>query len=303
MMLARSVRGLSLGRRSTREVARLAGLANSAGYPQRCARSAIAPTLRAHGSFQNLAASFSSSTVDPERPNLPTFAADTKVVYRPPNYKLEVGQHADASSEYPVMAYQYATTTRDDLCTPAAIIKPANGNVADVVKTIQAAHDGKFAVACRSSGHHFGGYSSTTGRNIQLDMKLWVDMNWEPCGKLITVGPGVELGALDKYMAERGAFLPHGECSKVCVGGHAQSGGFSVDCPRSFGFFVDYVQEFDMLLAPSPAGDKYVTALGGDPETRRITVKRPAKDITSTENDDLFFAVVGGARRPFVHGR
>ena len=137
MMLARSVRGLSLGRRSTREVARLAGLANSAGYPQRCARSAIAPTLRAHGSFQNLAASFSSSTVDPERPNLPTFAADTKVVYRPPNYKLEVGQHADASSEYPVMAYQYATTTRDDLCTPAAIIKPANGNVADVVKTIQ----------------------------------------------------------------------------------------------------------------------------------------------------------------------
>ena len=143
------------------------------------------------------------------------------------------------------------------------------------------------------------------------------------------------LGALDKYMAERGAFLPHGECSKVCVGGHAQSGGFSVDCPRSFGFFVDYVQEFDMLLAPSPAGDKYVTvsifvltrfsfillyrcepmlltlriltlahcgipfgpslyqALGGDPETRRITVKRPAKDITSTENDDLFFAVVG----------
>eukprot|EP00750_Incisomonas_marina_P019110 INCI3219.3.p1 GENE.INCI3219.3~~INCI3219.3.p1 ORF type:complete len:482 (-),score=38.82 INCI3219.3:321-1766(-) len=48
----------------------------------------------------------------------------------------------------------------------------------------------------------------------------------------------IKLGALDEFDAKREA-LPHDGCSKVCVGKHPQLGRSSVDCPRSFGFFVD----------------------------------------------------------------
>jgi FAD/FMN-containing dehydrogenase len=124
----------------------------------------------------------------------------------------------------------------------------------------------------------------------QLDMGAWNCIRWEPGEELITAGPGVQLGILDAAMGAKNSFLPHGECSSVCVGGHAQSGGFSVDCPRSFGFFIDHLYQFDLVMAPTKA-------TGGVPKFR--TVRRPTLTPggpgSDPENDELWFAMVGGS--------
>ena len=64
-------------------------------------------------------------------------------------------------------AYQYATSSHDGL-NPAAIIYPKN--VKDIIKAVDYARENNIGIAVVTGGHHYTGQSSTSGKNIQLDL-------------------------------------------------------------------------------------------------------------------------------------
>jgi hypothetical protein len=204
----------------------------------------------------------------------PRFAGN--VYRRPANYVQDVGAHAKLD-DYTVHAYQYATSSKPGLCQPAAIVHAANE--ADVKLAIAYARDAGIALAVRTGGHHFWGFSSTSGENIQIDVSGFDKYHFDAASGTITCGVGLDLKALDERMGKIGAFVPHGQCAMVCLGGHLQSGGFSVLCGRSFGWFCDHVTQFRMITA--------------DLETR--VVHRPIADQPDAQNDDLWFAAIGAS--------
>jgi len=95
------------------------------------------------------------------------------------------------------------------------------------------------------------------------------------------VGPGVQLQHMADYFAGANVTIPHGECPMVCIGGHVQTGGYG-HLLRSFGLALDYVAEFEIVLAN---------------ETIRTIVKPAANDQGPDAN--LFRAVLGGGPNSF----
>lgn len=216
-----------------------------------------------------------------EFPPFPRFAG--KVVTRPAGFRAEVGANARLT-DYTVAAYQYAMSTRPDMCQPAAIIYAANES--DVKLAIKYAYDANLSLAVRSGGHQYGGFSSGRGETIQLDVRaLRLISELHPEDKTITVGTGCIVRELDEKLAPMGAFVVHGECAHVAVGGHVQSGGFPPLFTRSFGFFCDYITKFTIVLSPR----------NDDEEPPTVVVMKPIPGETSAENDELWFAVLGGS--------
>lgn len=204
----------------------------------------------------------------------PNFAGD--VFKRPPNYEQNVLGHGEVDP-YTAHAYQYATSSMPGQLQPAAIIYAANEE--DILLAVQYARDADIAVAVRTGGHHFWGHSSTSGVNIQVDISGFQKFEYDEATKTVTIGVGVDLSTVDAKFAELGCFVPHGQCGMVRAGGHMQSGGFSVFCGRSFGWFCDHVTQFRIITA--------------DLQVR--VIHKPVADKPEKENDDLWFAVIGGS--------
>ncbi|HVJ94932.1 MAG TPA: FAD-binding oxidoreductase [Labilithrix sp.] len=198
------------------------------------------------------------------------------VYKRPPKYEQNVGGRGDID-EYTAHAYQYATSSMPGELQPAAIIYAANEE--DVLLAIQYARDADIALAVRTGGHHFWGHSSTNGENIQIDLSGFTKFDYDPATRTVKCGVGLDLFTIDEKLAELGAFVPHGQCGKVRAGGHLQSGGFSVFCGRSHGWFCDHVTEFRIICA--------------DLKTR--IVHKPVPESPDRDNDDLWFAAIGGS--------
>lgn len=67
-----------------------------------------------------------------------------------------------------------------------------------------------------------------------------------------------------KYKKSMGATIPHGECPKVGIGGHSQSGGYG-HTARAFGCAVDYIYGFTIVLADGEV--RTVNKDSNDPRT------------------------------------
>lgn len=190
----------------------------------------------------------------------------------------------DDSEAYRVHAYQYATTSEaKGTMTPAVIVYVADED--DIQLAIQYARENDIGVAVRSGGHQYIGASSTTGDNIQIDlsgreaedMSTYPFRQWsldEEEGSL-TLGAGLDLDSVNPIALEHGFFFPHGECCAVHVGGHSQTGGWSV-ISRTYGVMIDYMLRFDIILA----------------DGSKRTVRRDSDDPL---DQDLWFAVLGGS--------
>jgi len=83
------------------------------------------------------------------------------------------------------------------------------------------------------------------------------------------------MGANDSF----GVTIPHGECPKVGIGGHSQTGGYG-HIARNFGLAIDYLYGFTI-----------VTANG---EIRKIN-----RDSPEQADKDLYWAVLGGSPGAF----
>lgn len=230
----------------------------------------------------------------------PTF--DGRVVFRPTaNFTLAVGHGAveyfkegadNATKAYVEAIYGYGTSSFPERNTPAAVIYAKHEN--DIITAVNYASTIGVSLAIRSGGHQYGAFCSATKRNIVLDLSdPQADFNKGPVynenDNTWTVGAGVKLETLIDVLRERGAFVPHGECTWVCCGGHLHTGGYSPFFSRSFGMFVDHVTKFTIVLAPSTKTNFQAQAK---------TVKKPVKNNPS-DDDDLWYSVMGGSAGSF----
>jgi len=170
---------------------------------------------------------------------------------------------------------QYASSSVTDdrtVMNPALIIYAENDQ--DVFKAIKYAQKNNCAIAIRTGGHQYCGMSSTSGKNIQLDLSKTYksfDVSKLDTDSLITCGISFSLDEFSNRLVENNIFVPHGECPSVHLGGHIQTGGYGVFCPQ-FGILGDHVVSFDIITADC--------------------IKRT---VTRETNPDLFFAVLGGS--------
>ncbi|KAI0017857.1 FAD binding domain-containing protein [Xylariomycetidae sp. FL0641] len=182
--------------------------------------------------------------------------------------------------DYAYFNQQYATTTyqKEHEMYPSLIVRPKGDD--DVVAAVKWAKQNKVAMAIKSGGHQYSGASSTSGKNIQLDLSntykdLMVVRSTTSADQnktlLVYVGVSTHLQDLNAYLQQHKLFVPHGLCAYVCVGGHAQTGGYGQLC-RSFGLFGDHVRTIRLV--------------GHDAVIR---------DVTKANDPDLFYAVLGGS--------
>ncbi|KAJ6486870.1 hypothetical protein C8R45DRAFT_828360 [Mycena sanguinolenta] len=186
-------------------------------------------------------------------------------------------QFLPTNKDYSEWQYQYATSTHgvDHDMNPGLIVQPRGKD--DIKKVIQYARATKKAIAIRSGGHQYSGASSTGRNNIQLDLRSTFqspnDLVYFEKGAKSYVRASVShsLGDFNKFMGQHKAFVPHGQCVEVHVGGHVQTGGYG-QLGRSFGLFGDHVLSLEII---DHAGNE--------------------KEITRAADPEMFFAWLGGS--------
>ncbi|GLY47357.1 FAD-binding oxidoreductase [Lentzea sp. NBRC 102530] len=152
-----------------------------------------------------------------------------------------------------------------DAREPAAVAKVTSA--ADVQACVEAAR-GRVAIAARSGGHSYAGYSSPSG-GLQVDVRGLADVEVLP-GDQVRVGSGAALSAVSNALVASGRCLPTGTCPSVGVAGLTLGGGIGV-LSRRYGLTCDHL-----------VSAKVVTADG-----RLLTV-------SASEGPDLFWALRGG---------
>jgi hypothetical protein len=175
--------------------------------------------------------------------------------------------------------YQYATSSHqvDHDMNPALIVQPTCD--ADIIAAIKYAKANKIAVAVKTGGHQYSGASSTSGSNILIDMRTtFKDLNNDlkvldqtTDKSFVLVSVSWSLGEFNGFLARNGLFLPHGQCTGVHIGGHAQTGGYG-QLGRSFGLLGDHVREI-----------------------RLVDHNAEIKTIDASSDPELFNAILGGS--------
>ncbi|MBL4689721.1 MAG: FAD-binding oxidoreductase [Nannocystaceae bacterium] len=185
-------------------------------------------------------------------------------------------------SEYPDKRLQYATTSVEEQCvSPRIILYAAQGaGVDDIKKAVALCRDTNMALAIRTGGHQYCGYSSTRPENMQIDLsETFPEYDYDSGTNVLRCGVSHALGDWAKQNNETGVYLPMGVCAHVNLGGHVHTGGWGM-VARSHGLLADHVAAFNIIVASG--------------EEHRIV--RPVGGQTSTFNDDLYFAALGGGK-------
>lgn len=195
------------------------------------------------------------------------------LIYAPgdPDYDRKRTQYA--SSSYP--EEQGPTGSMH----PCMVAYPAKGTD-DIGTAIRYAVEKSKKVQARSGGHQYCGLSSGGMDTILLSMDLYNDIAFsEEDGKsLATVGVGALLTDIAAKFNSAGVTIPHGECPRVAIGGHVQTGGYG-HFLRSYGLALDHVYRFKIYRA----------------DGELVTVKRPP----ARDENSLFWGVLGGGPGSF----
>ena len=174
--------------------------------------------------------------------------------------------------------YQYATTSFEEAeVSPRIILYPAGEE--DIQKAMGLCRELGMAIAVRTGGHQYCGYSSTAPVNMQIDLSTTFQMyHYDPDKNVLRCGVSHALGAWAECNNKHGIYLPMGVCAHVHLGGHVHTGGWGM-VARSHGLLADHVLAFDIILA---SGEK-------------AHIVRPDEG-TSDDNNDLYYAVLGGGK-------
>ncbi|KAI9682798.1 MAG: hypothetical protein M1822_006288 [Bathelium mastoideum] len=177
---------------------------------------------------------------------------------------------------------QYATSTHqiDHDMFPGLITLPQNDD--DIRKVVKYAKSNGYAVSVMSGGHQYSGACSTHGKGIQLNLKLTykgpedlrvLPQSPPPDSHRPSVYASVShsLGEFNQFLREHQLFVPHGQCTDVRLGGHAQTGGYG-QLGRSFGLLGDHVWGI-----------------------RMIDHDGEIQEVTRISNPELFYAILGGS--------
>ena len=180
---------------------------------------------------------------------------------------------------YPQKRLQYATTSfPEEEVSPRIILYPTGDE--DIQKAISLCHDLGMALAVRTGGHQYCGYSSTLPVNMQLDVsQTFPEYEYDAQNNVLRCGVSHALSDWAQKNHENGIYLPMGVCAHVHLGGHVHTGGWGM-VARSHGILADHVLAFDIILA------------NGEKEH----IVRPEAGKTTAHNDDVYYAVLGGGK-------
>src|SRR5215510_14325157 len=192
---------------------------------------------------------------------------------------------APDAAEYDEKRSQYALSSYPEKQGPGGSMRPyliayPRMDSDDIPAAIRFARANNKRIVARSGGHQYSGMSSGGDDTILLSMDIHKDLEIKAVGDktFARVGVGMRLTDLATAFKEHGVTMPHGECPHVCIGGHAQSGGYGL-LLRSYGLALDHVVEFKIYTADGTLQ----------------TVRRPqAQDRSS-----LFWGVLGGGPGSF----
>ena len=182
-------------------------------------------------------------------------------------------------ADYPQKRHQYATTSfSEEDVSPRIILYPRGEE--DIQKAIGLCQELSMALAVRTGGHQYCGYSSTSPVNMQIDLgKTFPLYDYDATTNVLRCGVSHSLGSWARKNQKNGIYLPMGVCAFVHLGGHVHTGGWGM-VARSHGILADHVLAFDIILASG----------------KKERIVRPKKTKTSEHNDDLYYAVLGGGK-------
>ena len=204
--------------------------------------------------------------------------------------------------------YQYASTSHeiDHDMHPALIVQATND--ADIIAAVKYAKANNIAVAIKSGGHQYSGASSTFGPNILIDLKSTFKaqpqdlkiLPQSPDKTFVYVSVSWSLGEFNRFLANNGLFLPHGQCIDVRIGGHAQTGGYG-QLGRSFGLLGDHVREIRLVdhnaeiktIDNSSDPEVFNAILGGSPGNFGVITHYTIEVHRDADHD---FSSVGGQK-------
>ncbi|MCW5693166.1 MAG: FAD-binding oxidoreductase [Pseudolabrys sp.] len=140
-------------------------------------------------------------------------------------------------------------------------------STADVALCINWARDNKVPLVARCGGHSYAGYSSTTG--LMIDVSMIRGGHWSKPEE-VTFGAGSRNGDLYDLLKSANRTTTHGRCPTVGAAGFLLGGGIG----------------FNMRLH----------GIGSDAMTASeiVTADGTVKQLSATENEDLFWACRGG---------
>jgi FAD/FMN-containing dehydrogenase len=181
--------------------------------------------------------------------------------------------------DYPQKRLQYATTSfAEPEVSPRIILYAATEE--DIQKAMGLCRELKMAIAVRTGGHQYCGYSSTFPVNMQLDLsQTFPEYEYDSQTNVLRCGVSQALGDWAEKNHEHGIYLPMGMCAHVHLGGHVHTGGWGI-VARSHGILADHVLAFDIILSTGA----------------KERIVRPVAGKTTQHNDDVYYAVLGGGR-------
>ncbi len=150
---------------------------------------------------------------------------------------------------------------------PAMVVRPRSTQ--GVVQTIDFVRDNGLLLSIKGGGHNIAGLALSDG-GVTLDMSGMREVKVDVKAQLARVGPGCDLGDVDRATQQQGLATTLGFVSATGVAGLTLGGGFGY-LTRRFGWTVDDLEEVEIVTA--------------DGQVRRAS---------RTANEDLFWALRGG---------
>jgi FAD/FMN-containing dehydrogenase len=193
--------------------------------------------------------------------------------------------YAPGDPDYDTKRTQYASSSYPEeqgpkgSMHPCMVAYPRKGSD-DIGVAIRYAVKNSKKVQARSGGHQYCGLSSGGDDTILLSMDLYnyIEVSEENGKSYATVGAGALLTDIAAKFNSEGVTIPHGECPRVAIGGHAQTGGYG-HFLRSYGLALDHVYKFNVYQA----------------DGKSHTVSRPP----AREENSLYWGVLGGGPGSF----
>jgi FAD/FMN-containing dehydrogenase len=155
---------------------------------------------------------------------------------------------------------------RFDDVYPLGVVQPVS--VGDVRQIVDWSKKTKVALAVRSGGHSYGGYSTTSG--VVVDLRRLGSIALDKTSGVATIGAGARLIDIEATLAAAGRAIPSGSGATVGIGGLALGGGIGF-AARKFGTTSDNIVSLGIVTADG----RYLTC-------------------SANENADLFWACRGG---------
>lgn len=116
---------------------------------------------------------------------------------------------------------------------------------ADVIAAVRHAKETGLAVAVKSGGHAFHGYSLNEG-GLVVELSGLANRLLEKGNSRFTAGPGLKLRDCYSWLLSRGRLLPAGSCGGVGLAGLTLGGGYGL-FSREYGLTCDHLIQVRMV--------------------------------------------------------